>query len=41
VVELTRIAEDETLSGLTRVRVLDLVRQVEEEKAGLLGGLGQ
>lgn len=34
--ELIRIAEDGTLSALTRVRVWDLIRKLSEEKAELL-----
>lgn len=35
--ELTRVAEDETLSALTQIRIWDLIRKLEEEKAELLG----
>jgi hypothetical protein len=36
VVELMRVAEDETLSALTRVRTWDLIRRLEEEKTEIL-----
>jgi hypothetical protein len=38
VVELTRVAEDETLSALTRIRVLDLVRTLSDERDDLEPG---